>query len=203
MHVFLDNKALRSQPTFAAALRSGVDEASRGGRVVVEALLDGSAVAESILEHPPEESLGEELRLTSVDPGALVRVTLTDAADALEKAADDQRRCAELIQSGKVEDAMSPLSSALQTWQVVREAIDKSAALVHMPLEAMELPGGVRGPDHLLTLIADLTSRLQEVKRSLSTQDWSALADVLAYDLTDEVQRWTTMLRALSETLKD
>jgi hypothetical protein len=201
MHVFLDNRPLHPQPTIAAALRSGVEEAGRTGRVVVEALLDGAAVAEDILENPPNEAIGEELRLTSVDPSSLVRVTLLDAADALESAREEQRRSAELIQSGKVEEAMDPLSSALQTWQAVREAVEKSAALVRIPLDSVEFEGAA-GSDRLLDLLAGLTSRLEEVKRSLSTQDWSALADVLAYDLTEQSDRWRTMLRSLAESLK-
>jgi hypothetical protein len=202
MDVYLDDRPLKPQTTLAAALRSGVDEAARSGRVIVEVMLDGEAMADSLLDDPPEEPVGTEVRLTSVEPRALVRVTLLDAAEALEKAAKDQGKSAELIQIGKIEEGMAPLSAALETWQVVREAVEKAAGLVHLPLEEMEFPGGARGPDRLLELIAGLTRKLEEVKRTLGVQDWSGLADVLAYDLTEEAQRWTAMLRALAEGLK-
>lgn len=202
MEVILDNKPLRPQPTLAAALRSGVDEAARAGRVVVEALLDGAAIADDVLERPPEEAIGSELRLTSVEPRALVRVTLMDASDALERAAEEQRHCGELIQSGRVEEAMAPLSSALQTWQTVRDAVEKCAGLLPGPLNDLEFPGGARGSDRLIALISSLTRHLEEVKRALGTEDWSALADVVAYDLTDEAQRWRSLLDAISGGLR-
>ena len=203
MQTFLDNKPLNpDRATFAAALRAGADEAARAGRVIVEAMLDGEAVADDVLERPPEEPLGRELRLTSVEPRALVRVTLMDAADALDSARQDQQRSAELIQSGKVEDALPQLGAAIQTWQAVRDAVEKSAALLRIPLDSIALPGGASGTDTLIELIGSLAGRLEEVKRSLAAEDWSALADVLAYDLGDQAERWKRVLVSLSDSLK-
>ncbi len=203
MQTFLDNKQLSpDHATFAAALQAAADEAARTGRVIVEALLDGSAVADDILERPPHEPLGSELRLISVEPRTLVRVTLMDAADALDTARQEQQRSAELIQSGKVEEALAPLSGAIQTWQAVRDAVEKSAALLRMPLDSIALPGGASGTDTLIEMIGSLAGRLEEVKRSLAAEDWSALADVLAYDLGDQANRWKTVLVSLSDSLK-
>lgn len=204
MQTFLDNKPLSQEhPTFAAALQAAADEAARAGRVIVEALLDGSAVADDILERPPHEPLGTELRLISVEPRSLVRVTLMDAADALESAKQDQQRSAELIQSGKVEESLAPLSAAIQTWQAVRDAVEKSAALLRIPLDSIALPGGASGTDTLIELIGALSGRLEEVKRSLAAEDWSALADVLAYDLAEQADRWRLVLVSVSDSLKE
>src|SRR5262245_36125225 len=123
MQVYLDDTPLNGCDTLAQALRTASDRAQQAGRVIVEAYLDGAAISEAVLERPPEEALGDELRLTSVEPRALVRVTLTDAADALDAARQDQMRCADLIQTGKVEESMAPLSGAIQTWQAVRDAV--------------------------------------------------------------------------------
>ncbi len=203
MQTFLDNKQLGvDHGTFAAALRAAADEAARSGRVIVEATLDGSAVADDILERPPEEPLGKELRLISVEPRALVRVTLMDAADALDAARQEQQRSADLIQSGKVEEALAPLSAAVQTWQAVRDAVEKSAALLRIPLDSISLPGGASGTDTLIELIGALAGRLEELKRSLAAEDWSALGDVLAYDLGEQAERWKLVLVSLSKSLK-
>jgi hypothetical protein len=203
MQTFLDNKLLGPQhDTFAAALKAAADEAARTGRVIVEAMLDGAAVADDILERPPEQPIGRELRLTSVQPRALVRVTLMDAADALEAARQEQHRSADLIQTGKVDEALPPLSAAIQTWQAVRDAVEKSAALLRIPLDEISLPGGASGTDTLIELIGALAGRLEEVKRSLAAEDWSALADVLAYDLGEQVDRWKLVLVSLSDSLR-
>lgn len=204
MQVYLDDKVLtRDWPTFASGLQAGADEAARSGRVIVEAQLDGAAVAEDILERPPEESLGTELRLVSVEPRSLVRVTLVDAAEALDAARGEQDRCAELIQTGKVEESLAPLSAAIQTWQAVRDAVEKSAALLRMPLDSITLPGGASGTDSLVELIGALAGTLESVKRSLAAQDWSGLADLMAYDLGEQAKRWRLVLLSLSESLKD
>jgi hypothetical protein len=47
-----------------------------------------------------------------------------------------------------------------------------------------------------------LAGRLEEVKRSLAAEDWSALADVLAYDLGEQAERWKLVLISLSDSLK-
>jgi hypothetical protein len=131
-----------------------------------------------------------------------VRQTLLDAAEALERVVGDQKASAELIQQGKIQEAMPPLSSSLQTWQVVREVLEKSAALIRLPLEAMEFPGGASGSDRILELISSLAVRLEEVKRSLSAEDWTSLADVVAYDLSEQAERWRTALQSLSGALE-
>lgn len=204
MLTFLDDRRLSpDRTTFAAALQAGADEAARAGRVIVEAQLDGAAVAEEYLEQPPDRALGSELRLISVEPRALVRVTLMDAADALDTARAEQTRSAELIQSGKIEEALAPLSSAIQTWQAVRDAVEKSAALLRMPLDTISMPGGASGTDTLVELIGALAGKLEEVKRSLASQDWSGLADVLAYDLSEQAQRWRQVMVSLADSLRE
>jgi len=202
MQVYLDDEPLSGCDTFAQALRAASDRAQRAGRIIVEASLDGAAVAEDILERPPEEPLDGELRLTSIEPRALVRTTLTDAAEALEAARLDQQRSADFIQTGKIDQALPPLSSAVQTWQAVRDAVEKSAALLHIPLDAISLPGGPAGADTLIELIGSLAGRLEEIKRSLVSEDWSALADVLAYDMGEQTDRWRQVLVSLSESLR-
>lgn len=207
MQVFLDDRQLSPDPmTLAAALRAGIDAAQRSGRVVVEAFVDGQPIADSTLENPPEEAWGSEVRLTSVEPRALVRATLLDAADALESAAADQARCAAMIQSGRVDESLAPLSAAVQTWQSVREAVEKGAALMRMPLDSMGFAGQGAGAgaagERLVDLIGSLTSRLEEVKRSLAAQDWSGLADVMAYDMAEQAATWKSVLEKLSEELR-
>jgi leucyl aminopeptidase (aminopeptidase T) len=201
MKVYLDGRPLTvPQPvTMSSALRAATVEAGRAGRVIVEVEVDGSPAAESLLEDPPEEAVGEEVKMVSVEPRSLVRVTLMDAADALDSARQRQTRCAELIQIGKIDEALAPLSEAIQTWQTVRDAVEKSAAMLGMELR--ELGGGAdeHGLDELVTVLAE---RLGEVRRSLSGEDWSALADVLAYDMGEQADRWKVALNAAADGLR-
>lgn len=200
MRVTLDDRPLPDQPTLAAALKLATEHAQKAGRIVVEAYLDGAAVPDSVLASPLLAPGGSDLRLVSVNPKTLVRVTLADAADALDAAAEDQRHSAELIQSGKLDESLRPLSTAIQTWQAVRDAVEKGAQVLELPLDTIAAPGADAAT--LPALIADLTARLEEVRRALAAQDWSGLADVLAYDLADQAERWKALLSSLAATIK-
>lgn len=201
MKVYLDGRplAVSAPVTMGAALRAATAEAGRRGRVVVEVEVDGSPAAESLLEDPPEEAVGAEVKMVSVEPRSLVRVTLMDAAEALEAARERQGRCAELIQIGKLDEALAPLSEAIQTWQTVRDAVEKSAQMLGMELRDLGTQAEERGLEELTALLAD---RLNEVRRSLSGEDWSALADVLAYDMGEQADRWKAALNAAAEGLR-
>lgn len=197
MPTFLDDKVLSlERPTVAGAIEAAVTEAGRRGRIVVEATAGGEPLPEGMLEHPPEDPVPDDLRFVSVEPKALIRVTLMDARDALDQARQAQTRSAELIQSGKLEQSLEPLGEALETWRIVRDAVDKSMSLLG-PAGA-EMPSAAGLP----ALIGRLTERLEEVKRSLAGQDWSALADALAYDMDEQAGEWKDMLAGLADALR-
>jgi hypothetical protein len=200
MKVFLDGEPLLlpDSGTFAAALKDASARAESRGRVIVEVTIDGEPAPEATVEEPPETALGSEVRFLSVEPVSLVRVTLMDAVDALDAARERQSRCAELIQTGKIEEALRPLSEAVQTWQTVRDAVEKSAAMLGMRLD--ELGAGSERP--IGDLIAALSAGLSEVRRSLSGEDWSALADVLAYDMGEQTEHWKAALTSAADSLR-
>lgn len=201
MRAFLDEQPLAvERPTLRAALAAAVREAGLRGRIVVEATRGGAPVPDCSLESPPDDPIGpEDVRFVSVEPRSLVSVTLSDAADALDGARANQLECARLIQTGQVEAALGPLGKAIETWRAVRDAIDKSVELLGVPTE------GGSGPDPSATELASLAralwTHLEEVRRSLSAQDWSALSDALAYDMNEQVDQWRSLLRTMSARL--
>jgi hypothetical protein len=201
MNVLLDGRPLHlPEPrTLASAIRIASAEAEQRGRVVVEVQIDGAPAPDELLEDPPEAPVGSEVRLMSVEPRSLVRVTLMDAVDALEAARERQGRSAELIQIGKLDEALAPLSEAIETWQTVRDAVEKSAAMLGMDLREL---GAAEGDSSIDELVATLAARLNEIRRTLAGEDWSALADVLAYDMGEQTDRWKTALAAAADGLR-
>ena len=81
----------------------------------------------------------------------------------------------------------------------VRDAVEKSASLLDIPLDSR-----VAGPgDRNLGQVVDgLAASLVEVRRSLEAEDWSGLADILAYDMAEQVRDWQSMMRTLAEGLR-
>jgi hypothetical protein len=199
VRAYLDDHPLTiEKPTLASALAAAVEQAGSRGRIVVEAVANGARIPDETLQAPPEDALAGDVRFVSVEPRALVRVTLMDAADALDQAKAHQLSCARLIQSGEVERALDPLGKAIETWRAVRDALEKSLETLRTPGDP---PGGA-GSDELSALVQSLWTRLEEVRRSLSAQDWSALADALSYEMSDQVERWKTTLREMAEGLR-
>ncbi len=200
MRAYLDDQPLAiERPTLAAALSAAVAQAGSRGRIVVEAISGGARIPDETLQAPPEDELPGDVRFVSVEPRALVRVTLMDAADALDQAKANQLACARLIQSGEVEQSLEPLGRAIETWRAVRDALERSTETLG---DRSESAGPGPGVDELAALVQSLWTRLEEVRRSLSAQDWSALADALSYEMSDQVEQWKSTLRAMAENLR-
>ncbi len=203
MRLYLDGDPILAEtPGLATALREGIASAERKGRIVVEAMLDGCALTDEQLENPTDDpEAGDEVRLLSAEPRSLVRITLLDAADALEDAKARQVQCAGKLQSGDIEGAMQTLAEAISVWQAVRDVVSRSADLLHLPLDGIAIPvdGEARTVgDH----IASLTHNLEELKRSVNGEDWSALSDVVGYDLDQQADRWRGLMHALADHVK-
>jgi hypothetical protein len=204
MRLYLDGDPIQVEtPGLATALREGAARAEQRGRIVVEATLDGRALSDEQLEHPSDDpGAGDEVRLLSAEPKSLVRITLLDAADALEDAKVRQAQCARQLQTGDMEGAMQTLSDAITVWQAVRDVVSRSADLLQLPLDGMTFPGPDADSPPVGQLVASLTANLEELKRSVNAEDWSALADVLAYDLDEQADRWRGLMHNLAEHVK-
>jgi hypothetical protein len=200
MRAFLDDQSLTTdRPTLAAALRAAAQQAQRQGRVVVEVTIDGQPAGDELLDHPPDEPTAAEVRLVSIDPRQLVRETLGDCVEALSAANDDQLGAAELIQTARMDEALEPLGCAMGTWQAVRDALERSLALLRS--EAVQVDPRMDAAQ-IEALVSGLAVRLEEIRAALSREDWSALADVLAYDMPGEVEHWKLALAELAKRLE-
>lgn len=195
MRVYLDNDSVPiATPTLAAALAAVRESAEKSGRVVVEVLRDGQVVPQSLLESPTDVEEPEvELRCASADPRRLVADSLRQAGVELAAARGIHTSAADAIQTGRLDDAMPHLSSAMEVWtRVYRVVIDGSS------LVGLDLSTDVQGRP-VSQSVQGLAGRLTEIKRSLQAQDWSGLADTLAYDLPDEAARWQVILNTLAD----
>lgn len=193
MKIILDDAPLTETPaTLAEAIAAAAARAAGMQRVIVDILVDGRAVSANELDD--ESAMAHEcaeLRLTTAEPRAFVRVTMQDAADALGDARENQQRAAELFEAGNAEEGFRSIDSALHLWQAARQSLDQGAQLVGLDLTALPL----EHPDVLPEAISRLSAALEEVRRSVMAQDWAGLSDVLLYDLDDLVGEWQKLLR--------
>lgn len=202
MHVLLDGEEIRiEKPTIAAALEAAKREAEKRKRVVIEASMDGSPIADAWLECPPPEPRpGAEVRFVSADPLSLVRVTFLEIAEELKGAIGHQEAAAAAVQKGELEEAMPRVSAALGVWQNVREGVINGATLLGMDLGTMHAPAAGGEPRRTVGQdIEGLAKALTELKRAIGASDWPGVADVLAYDLGDQAKRWQVVMNSLAD----
>jgi hypothetical protein len=181
-----------ARPTFAAAVQAAQQQAEQSGRIVAQVLLDGTPVAAAILSSPPEVALGREVRfVTGAAPAAqesaVTSRRLGEALQSLRHAAEQQAAAAKLVRTARVDEALAPLSQAVQAWHAVQRT-------------AVEELTWASESEAFQAIIEDLSATLRELHRSLEQQDWSALGDVLAHDMKEQAEGWRVLLEGITRS---
>ncbi len=201
MRIVLDDHPLTDAPTFASGLRLAMAHASRQGRIVVELNLDGQPVHDALLTNPPDRNLGDELRAHSADPKALVLQTLHQAALLLADLAPRHSEAGRLIQQGKTEEAVPKLESIIASWQSTQQAVQQSVQLLSLNVADIAVADARGQTQTFAQIVSSLGGRLAELARTFQARDWSAVADVLVYDLGDDATRWQRLIGAIIQRI--
>lgn len=197
MEVLLDGKRLDVQrPTLAAALKVAVETANRDGRIIVEVKCDGARLSDDVLASPSDEVLGTRtLAFTSEDPRLLVARSMQDAEDLLGTTREKQQSIAERVQAGDLGPALADLSECFKAWQVLHDVVSQGCAVLGWDIEKVALADGTT----LSAAVADLRVHLRNLRDALEAEDWSAVSDVVGYDLDAQATRWQATLRVLAD----
>jgi hypothetical protein len=202
MQVLLDNAPLPG--TFddvGAALDAAREKAEQTGRVIIEVVLDqrqlGSTELDSVCAGDSDLE-GKELSFRSADPVALALTTVSQTRESLEEALRQQVEAGELLQSGDRGAAMQQLARPLEHWNAVYQAVAQVGLLLGIDFATFRVG---KGSAH--DIMAALPTRLRGIKAALVSGDDVALADELAYELTDAGEDWRRLLDALQAELED
>ncbi len=205
MRLFLDNDVIFTpRESLALALKTGVEEAERRGRIIIEVQGDGRPLTDELLTSPPDHASGiRELRLVSADPKLLVAETLMQAADSLRMARQHQTAASDRFLSNDVDAALDEVKGAFGVWQAVRDAFEKSAQVLGAHLLDVSFDAGNGQTRNARDDVNALTMSLREVRDAMEAQDWSALADAMEYGLSGVVDRWEVMLTAIARAIRE
>lgn len=199
MIVYLDEAKLQvSVDTLGAALAAGTAASEQRGRIIVEVWADNAPAPDMDLNDPPPRSpYAKEIRFVTAEPQSLVRVVLLDVCEALHSTRESQLKAADHLQIGETSPALRELGEALQNWETVRRAVEEGCGLLRISTN------GAAGDEHALRgeLVRELSAKLSSVKDALAREDWSILADLLAYDLTEQIEAWQKELRRLVDMI--
>lgn len=195
MDLFLDDTLVaRGIVSLADAIREARILSAESHRLIVAVHVDGQPVPDDQLELPSEEpSAAGHIRFTTAAIGDVAREAAAEISIALDAARQAQERCAALILSGEVERAVKLLASVVEQWQRVRTGVEACTFLLEATPPTLRLDDGGTLADRL----ASLRSGLEEVKRALRAEDWSALGDVLHHEMSHEAASWNGIVGTL------
>lgn len=201
MRIMIDGSASPKEltgesATLLAALAAAREQA--GERLIIEVRADGIPIPARDLEDPPEDApYAEEISFQTADRAQLIREALAEVDAALATIGGQQESVAEKLQTGKTAEAMKDLGTVLQTW----DGVQQMAAT----LASTEISGGSLEEEaaaaELSEVSAALLKVLHGVHQAVLSEDWSTLADILSFDLSDLAARWRESMACFRSTV--
>ncbi|MHC4976312.1 MAG: hypothetical protein ACYTF7_06865 [Planctomycetota bacterium] len=198
MKVYLDEtEVVEAGQTLGSALEAARGEASRQNRVIVEVWADGERTGDDEIASPPEFApYADEIRMVSVDPGALVISTLYDASDAMSEVTSMQERACETIQRGERTESLRQMQEIIGVWDSARRAIEHGCALLGVR------PGEMLGrEDRFGQSVGQLTDTLRTLLGDAQREDWVSVGDTLEDELCTLAGEWRSMLADLADAV--
>ena len=187
MAIYLDGRAVQlAGSDLRAVLEDAQKTAGLTGRVIVEVELDGKLLIGDELEKAGDTLIAAaELRLASAEPVELATSTLEQVRGGLAEAKRSAVEAAELLQSDKRGEAMKRIARAVELWQQAQHAVDATVGFVGIKLDARAFEG-----KPVADFGASLAQQLASLKDLLTANDSLALADSLAYEWPETIDRW-------------
>lgn len=188
MQVYLDDTLIQGPAQTLSDALTLVAQRTEG-RLVVSAAADGVAVStQDLLDPPATEPYAQEIHFRTADPVLIAREALFEAADLLERVAPKQAKVAELLQVGRTGEALPMLTEVIEGWSRGEQTLGL----------CMQVGIGESHKQRIEKTVEQLRGRLAEMTEALKAQDLTTVADLLAYDLNEDIQDWTNLLRELT-----
>ncbi|MCC7144918.1 MAG: hypothetical protein IT443_00580 [Phycisphaeraceae bacterium] len=196
----LDNQPIdTTSANLDELLQHAGDRLAAQGRMVVEITINGQVLeAEEIDERRPQGVEGLEIRLLSADPQELITLMLQQARDELAEAGELQNEAAAMLQRDETAGAMVKIGAAIRVWQQVPQVLMQVVRFAEVDLDDLlvdEIPA--------TQLIQGLLLQLQQLRQAIMGSDTVALADALAYEWPQTVERWDQLMVVLGEWLTE
>jgi len=197
MKIILDDRALESEAlTLGDALLDAQNASD--GRMVVQALADGEPIPAADLLNPPTTSpYAGELKFQTADPVYLVHETLYSAVDIVRNIKPRQKEVADMLLAGEIESAKDQLMDLLSGWLDVNKTVQLCTGSGRISAEAIEAL-----EPSLADSVRQLASDLQELRDALASADYTAVSDLLAYEMVGQADRWGEILTSLADSLR-
>jgi hypothetical protein len=199
MTVYLDDESVKvSGDTLGPVLQEVSQRLDPAGRIVVEVLLNGEALIGDQLAQLKDAPIGnDELRLYSADPVELAVEVLHQVRAQLDDARQAQQEAADLFQRDQAGQALQRVTASLSVWQQAQQAVLQTTQMVGLDLDQQVFEGHPVG-----SIIQSLLGQLMQVRDLLTAHDTVGLADALAYEWPETVDRWQRLVSQLIQWIE-
>lgn len=193
MPVTVDHQSLPIDQLGMTTVGHVLNHLQKDNRLVVQVLLDGQApdlnrigaLRQSLLE-------GHTIYIETAAPSDMAMEVLEEAESQLADADRLKTDACDLLQRNKPSDAMQRLSGCFTRWQHAQDAVLKTAQLLRVDLNAIQLDSGP-----LAALLGAFADQLRGIKESLESRDFVTLGDILAYQIDQAALPWRTAIQIL------
>ncbi|WP_145445714.1 hypothetical protein [Mucisphaera calidilacus] len=200
MEILIDEQPVTlTGATLGELLEEARELLDERGRIIAEVEVDGSPLVGDGLEEAQDRAVeGDRLVLRTEDARALTLSALAEIDEQLPRAAEIQAEAADLLQGDEPVEAFERVADAIGIWLAAHQTVAQTALLMDIDLESLELGEGDGG-----ATIDHLRERLTELKDLMTRGDTVALADSLAYEWPETVDRWRALVASLSRAIGD
>ncbi len=167
------------------------------GRIIVEVLLDGTALVGEDLFDRQNDPIGDTtLNLITANPRELVVDTLSEIHRMLQVAAESQTEAADYLQRDDQVNGFERIGEAMTIWQQTERAVRESAQIMEISLDKLTIEEKT-----FSDLTSDLIEKLGNLRSLLEARDTVALADTLQYEWPDTTMLWQKAIEQLIEKI--
>ena len=181
----------------AAFQLSTVDDALRhasaSGRLVVSLLIDGDEPEDPSL--PSIRSLplaGRCVYIETADTREMAAEALSVIASQIDEAEACRQLVVQQLQNGTIEAAMPSLGRCFTTWLTAQNSLRAVCELAQIDLTT-DNPSAAP----LVSMLADFTAQLRQLKQALEVRDYVLVSDVVAYEMEHSASRWHEAIDSL------
>jgi hypothetical protein len=162
-------------------------------RLIVQVLIDGQEPDLSQLTRVKKIPLRDHiLFVETADPRELAVSVLAEVENQLEEADRLRGEASDLIVRGNNHKAMEKLSGCFTTWQHAQESVLKTAQLLRLDLENIDVDG-----QRLSDLVRAFAEQLRSIKGALENRDFVLLNDILTYEAHQTSAKWRSAIGAI------
>ncbi len=169
-------------------------------RLVIAISFDGRRLGDEELTDRLRQPLPEntQLALESSTPAQLVASVLQSLATGFADAAGAFPDIADRLAGDDAPAAIHEVGRSLETWQTCYRALAQCGSLLQR-----DLLEGRCGDRSMSVYIAELTDKLNELRRALEARDVVLLGDLVRYELPPLAKQWQDLLTHLAEQVAE